>query len=97
MVAVIDARGDAFQRLDGGGKATLELIIVIGIKEIVLAIVLIMEDCVGVAKSLRKQCPLIASLGAAAIGETAPRKERLREIARDCQRPWSISACIPAP
>ena len=44
MIAVIKARGGTLQRLDGRRQAALELVVVVGIENVVLAVVLIVED-----------------------------------------------------
>ena len=86
------------KRLDCRREPAHELVIVVGIENVVLAIVL------GLRHQRRRLEPLgeivarALPLGAAAIGVAAPVEKGVGKVAaRSLQTPSSISACRPAP
>src|SRR6266849_812604 len=76
-----NARRAPPQGLHSGGQSSHELIIVVGIQNIVFAIVLGLRDQIGVLEALGEICARALALRAAAIGITAPVEINLGDIA----------------
>ena len=62
------------------GGAALELIIVVGIEQIVFPVVLVMDNCFDAAQPLFEEAVLRASFRAGAIGIPAPCDIGAREV-----------------
>ena len=81
MIAVIQARSRAFQCFDSSRQATLKLLVIIGVEDIMLAIVLRLEYRIDAGQSRCQEVARRRSLHPAAIGEAAPRKVGIGKIA----------------
>ena len=80
MVVVIDRAGAALERLDSGRGASFELVVVVAVQEIVLAVVLVLDDGLGLAKPGLKGRAGTGALGVSAIGIAAPFQIGVGEI-----------------
>src|SRR5690606_33857873 len=80
MVVVIGEGTVTGERLGGGNEPALELIVIVGIEQIVLAIVLVVDDGVDVAEARREAAALGRAGGMRAIGILAPVEESLAQI-----------------
>src|SRR5258706_5042268 len=76
-----DARRTPAQTLHRRRKAAHELIIVVGIENIVLTIILALRDKIDAGKLLGKIAPRGLALDTAAIGKTAPVEIDVGDIA----------------
>ena len=72
MVIVIDFDAFALQRLDRGGKPTLELVIIIAIEKVMLAIILIVNDRFDGAQTPFQGLAFGAAFQTGAIGIVSP-------------------------
>ena len=93
-----DARRFPAQALHRGGEAAHELIIIVGIENIVLAIVLALRDEIDGREPLGEIVPRGLALDAAAIGIAAPVEIDVGEIAAIIPAAFvDQAACRPAP
>src|SRR6266851_8371789 len=81
MIAVPDRRLAAGEVADGDRKAALELVVIVAVENVVLAIVLVVHDCLGCGEAVAEERHFGGTLGAAAIGIAAPGEIGLGEIA----------------
>ncbi len=81
MIAVPDRWLAAGEVADGDRKAALELVIIVAVENVVLAIVLVVDDCLGRGEAVTEERFFGGALGAGAIGVAAPGEIGLGEIA----------------
>ena len=72
MIVVPDRGLIAGQVADGGGQPAFELVVVVGIEQIVFAVVLVVDDCLHVAETAFEQAVFGGPVRACAIGIAAP-------------------------
>src|SRR5687768_17848831 len=80
MVVVEDAGRRAAQRLDGGGETALELVVVVGIEDIVLAVVLVLDDGIGRSEASFQQFARALPFHAAPVRVGGPFQEGGGEV-----------------
>ena len=80
MVVVIGGGRAAGEGFGGGGEAALELVVVVGIEQVVLAIVLVVDDRLDIGEAGGEALALRGAGAVGAIGILAPVEERLGEI-----------------
>ena len=67
-----DPRRGSLERLNGSLKATHELVVIVGIENVVLAVVLCLHNRVRAGEVGRKQVRRSLALAASSIGEPSP-------------------------
>src|SRR5262249_56113942 len=72
MIVVIDGRSSARQPLYRGGETAFELVVVVAVKQIVLAIVLVVQHALDFGEPMLEQLVLGCTLRARAVGIAAP-------------------------
>ena len=72
MIVVKDRRLATGEKTDGRGGATLELVIVIGIQDVMFAVVLVVHYQFGACETALESRVLRRSLGTRAVGIAAP-------------------------
>src|SRR3546814_9426435 len=77
---MIAERPPAGEMLDRRGQAPFELIIIIAVEQVVLAIVLVLDQGVGLGQALREEAAFGIALHAAAIGMAAPVEIDVRQV-----------------
>src|SRR5581483_11692843 len=80
MIAVVDAGRDAAERLHRRREATLELVVVVAVEDIVLAVVLVVDHSVGRFQALDEGIACRGACLPGAVAETSPGEEGVGKV-----------------
>ena len=84
MVVMVDDRGLAAQGLDRRGGAAFERVVIVAVEEVVLAVVLVLDDGVGLAQPGFERGAGVGAVGAVAVGVGAPGEVGVGEVGAVC-------------